>query len=296
MKSTILVAGGTGNLGGRIIKELLAKGAQVRAIVRPETDPAKVEKLEQSGVEVVKVNMADIAELTGACQGVSCVVSALAGLRDAIVDTQTMLLNAAVAAGVPRFISSDFSSDFTKLAEGDNRNFDLRKEFKVIIDQAPIKATSIFNGAFAEVLQYNMPFLNRKDKTVGYVDDADRRVDFTTMDNTAAFTAAVALDDDSPRDLRISGFQPNANEMAAIASEVFGAEFKTIQMGNLTQLAARNKADRAADPAGEEQLYPRWQQSQYFHSMFSVLNEPLDNDRYTGIAWTNTAEFLSSLK
>jgi hypothetical protein len=36
----------------------------------------------------------------------------------------------AIAAGVPRFIPSDFSADFTKLPAGENRNFDLRRAFQ----------------------------------------------------------------------------------------------------------------------------------------------------------------------
>lgn len=41
MKQTILIAGGTGNLGGRIIRDLIKRGAEVRAIVRQETDSEK---------------------------------------------------------------------------------------------------------------------------------------------------------------------------------------------------------------------------------------------------------------
>jgi NmrA-like family len=73
--------------------------------------------------------MSDVEQLKQACQGVSCVVSALAGLHETIVDSQIKLLDAAISAGVPRFIPSDYSSDFTKLPAGENRNFDLRKEF-----------------------------------------------------------------------------------------------------------------------------------------------------------------------
>ena len=56
-----------------------------------------------------------------------------------IVDTQSVVLDAAVAAGVLRFIASDFAWDFTKLVPGQNRNFDLRREFMAYLDKAPIK-------------------------------------------------------------------------------------------------------------------------------------------------------------
>jgi len=141
-----------------------------------------------------------------------------------------------------------------------------------------------------------MPFLNRKNNTVGYLESADRRTDFTTMDNTAAFTAAAALDADGPRQLRIASFQLNANEMATVASAVFKTDFQTVSMGSLQQLSVKNKLDRAASPEGEQQLYPKWQTSQYFHSMFSVLNAHLDNDRYQGISWTSVQDFLAGLK
>ncbi len=138
MKPTILVAGGTGNLGGRIIKALIKRGAEVRAIVRNGSEPAKIAKLTELGTKVITIDLSDAAQLKQSCQGVSCVVSALAGSHDVIVDSQTKLLDAAIAAGVPRFIPSDYSSDFTKLPAGENRNFDLCKEFHQYLDKSSL--------------------------------------------------------------------------------------------------------------------------------------------------------------
>ncbi len=162
MKNKILVAGGTGNLGGRIVRDLIKRGAEVGAIVRPETDSEKTDKLKKLGAEVVSVDMSNADELKNACQDVSCVVSALSGLHDVIVEAQTQLLDAAIAAGVPRFIPSDFAADFTRLSEGDNRNFDLRKEFHEILDKSAIASTSIMNGAFTDILSYGTPLYDFK--------------------------------------------------------------------------------------------------------------------------------------
>lgn len=294
MSTTIVVAGGTGDLGGRIIHALRNKGAHVRALVRASTDSAKLDKLKQQGVDVIPVDMTDVAELTRACAGASCVVSALQGLRDVIIDAQSSLLDAAVAAGVPHFIPSDFSSDFTKLTPGDNRNFDLRREFNTYLDtQKPIAGTSILNGAFAELLTYNIPFLDVKKKSVRYWESADWRVDFTTMDNTAAFTAAAAMDPSAPRILRIASFQINANELKTVAEETMKEPFTLVRLGSRDDLAAYNKRERAAHPEGEREVYPNWQRSQYIQSMFSVQNEPLDNGRYPDIQWTNVQEVLA---
>ncbi|MEH2320381.1 NmrA family NAD(P)-binding protein [Nostoc sp.] len=296
MKQTILVAGGTGNLGGRIVKALIKRGAEVRVLSRNEIDSVKIKKLTELGAEVIAVDMSDVEELKLACQGVSCVVSALAGLQDVIVDSQTLLLDAAIAAGVPRFIPSDFSSDFTKMPEGENRNFDLRKEFHKYLDKSPIAATSILNGAFADILSYNTPLYNPNDHSVAYWgDNPDWKVDFSTMDNTADYTAAAALDSATPTILRIASFQISPNELIAIGEEVKKTNFKLVPMGSLEDFSASNKRERAAHPEGEKQMYPDWQASQYLYSMFSVQNKPLDNDRYPNVQWTSAIDIISKI-
>ena len=302
MKPTILVAGGTGNLGGRIIKALIKRGAEVRAIVRNGSEPAKIAKLTELGANVITVDMSDADQLKQACQGVSCVVSALAGLHDVIVDSQIKLLDAAIAAGVPRFIASDYSADFTKLPAGENRNFDLRKEFHQYLDKSSlaqppgtgIAATSIMNGAFADILGYGTPVYNAKNYSVGYWGDkSDWKIDFTTMDDTADYTAAAALDSATPRILRIASFQISPNELVAVGTEVKKTEFKLIPMGSMEDFSAANKQEQSANPEGEKELYPSWQGKQYLHSMFSVQNIPLDNDRYPDVQWTSAIDVIS---
>lgn len=296
MKQTILVAGGTGNLGGRIVKALIARGAEVRAIVRNGSEPEKIKKLTEFGAKVITVDMSDVEELKQACQGASCVVSALSGLHDVIVDSQTKLLDAAIAAGVPRFIPSDFAADFTKLPEGENRNFDLRKEFHQYLDKSPIAATSILNGAFADILSYGTPLYDVKNYSVGYWGDkSDWKIDFTTMDNTADYTAAAALDFATPRTLRIASFQISPNELVAVGEEVKNRKFNFVPMGSMEDFSASNKTERAAHPEGEKELYPGWQGKQYLHSMFSVQNTPLDNDRYPDVRWTSAIDVISKI-
>lgn len=297
MKQTILVAGGTGNLGERIIKALIKRGADVRAIVRSGSESEKQEKLTALGAEVVIADMSDAAALESACQGVTCVVSALSGLHNVIVDAQTKLLDAAVSAGVPRFIPSDFSSDLTKIPEGENRNFDLRKEFHQYLDKSSIAATSIMNGAFAdEVLGFNTPLYDTKTYSVGYWGDkADWEIDFTTMDDTADYTAAAALDSETPRILRIASFQISPNELVAAGEEITKKDFKLVPMGSMEDFSASNQKMRAANPGGEKEVFPGWQAMQYLYSMFYVQNKPLNNDRYSDVEWTSAMEVLSKI-
>jgi hypothetical protein len=291
MNNTILVAGATGNLGQRICRELIKRGAHVRVLVRAGSKKETIVSFEKMGAGIFEADWANEPELISACAGVSCVVSAMAGLHDVVVDAQLKLLNAAVSAGVPRFIPSDFCSDFTSIPEGENRNFDLRKEFQQRLDSSAIKATSVFNGAFADILRYNTPLFNVKDKTIAYYyGKADWEIDFTTMDNTAAFTAAAAMDDSAPRFLKIAGFRVSPNKLVGLSEKLKGEKFQLVDMGSMDGFSSYNKIQRAAHPEGENELYPMWQQAQYLYCMFLVHHTTLDNDRYSGISWSPVEE------
>ena len=295
MNNIITIAGATGNLGGRVAAALTKEGVNVRAIVRPGTADDRLAPLREAGVEIREGDMSSVSNLTGALEGSDCVVSALQGLREVIVDAQSVLLEAAVAAKVPRFIPSDYCSDFTRIAIGENRNFDLRHEFRAILDNAPIAATSILNGAFAYILAYGGPIFDAKTHTVGFWDSADIRVDYTTMDDTAAFTAAAARDAETPRLLRIASFQVSARELAQTASDVLQSPFELVDRGSLEALSAHNKAERAAHPEGETDLYASWQLSQYAYSMFKIGFDPIDNARYPQLHWTSAKDVLKPL-
>jgi nucleoside-diphosphate-sugar epimerase len=293
--STIVVAGATGNLGGRIVQSLLDRGASVRALARRCTAPEKLERLEKLGAAIASVDLTSASEVAPACSGALCVVSALAGLRDVIVDAQTVLLDAAVRANVPRFIPSDYSIDFTKFPPGENRNLDLRREFHRRLDRASISATTIFNGAFADMLTGQMPLILFKLKRVLCWGNADQRMDFTTIDDAARFAARAALDPSTPRFLRIAGDELSARELTEIVGEVTAKKFRLFRPGGLRMLEMMIRIARRVVP-GEKELYPAWQGMQYMRNMFDgrAKLEPLDNDRYPDMPWTTVRDVLSA--
>lgn len=291
----VILAGGTGDLGERIARALVKRGATVRALVRPGTAADKLQKLRATDAIPVEVDLVAGDELTRACTGATCVVSALSGLHPVIVDAQGALLDAAVAAGVPRFIPSDFSVDYTALPPGSNRNFDLRREFRRRVDAAPIRATSIFNGAFADMLAGQMPLIVRPLGRVLYWRSADQHFAVTTKDDTAAFTAAAALDPNAPRDLHIAGSEVSARDLATIMTDLTGRRFRPLRAGSLTGLARLIRLTRRLAPQPRA-VFPAWQGMQYLHNMFSGLapSAPIDNGRYPGITWTDVRAVLAA--
>ena len=163
------------------------------------------------------------------------------------------------------------------------------------LSTALLDPATAFNGAFADMLTGQMPLILFKLKRVLYWGDADQRMDFTTIDDTAAFTASAALDPSTPRFLRIAGDQLSARELTAVASEVTGEKFRLFRAGGLGMLVTLIKVARTLAP-GEKQLYPSWQGMQYMRNMFDgrAKLQPLDNDRYPGIRWTTVRDVLST--
>jgi uncharacterized protein YbjT (DUF2867 family) len=291
---TIVVAGATGHLGTSIAKELLARHAHVKALVRKNTPISKSAPLEKAGAEIIPVDYRNTVTLAEALRDAQCVVSTLSGLRDVIVETQSDLLKAALNAGVPRFIPSDYCIDYTKLPDGSNRNLDLRREFASMLDKTPIHATSVLNGMFTDLLKGQAPLILPKLDRVIYWGDADQPMDFTTMADTAAFTAAAALDSQAPRFLRIAGEVATIRDLQRAASQAYGKEFGLLRIGGLGFLATMIRILRTIAPARDE-VFPPWQGMQYLHNMLSGLPklEPLDNARYPEIKWTRIRDVLA---
>lgn len=291
---TIILAGATGSLGRLVAKHLRAQGADVIALVRTSSHSQAIKELKELGVTVTVVNFDSADDIARASAGGTCVISAFAGLRESIIDTQTNLVDGAVKANIPRFIPSDFSIDFTKLASGTNRNLDLRREFYQILAAKPIKVTSIFNGAFTDMLTGQMPMILFKLRRILYWGDPDQSLHFTTIDNTAHFTALAALDALSPRHLHIAGDHLTIRDLANVMTSLTGKRHKILRAGSLRLLAAMIKITRTLSPQ-EDVLYPPWQGMQYFHNMLSGLTTPdrLDHERYPGIDWRTACDVLA---
>jgi uncharacterized protein YbjT (DUF2867 family) len=105
----VLLVGATGDLGGRTLRALRARGKNVRAMVRPGSD---VRRLPQDGVEVIRGDMLDPPSLLPAMSGVSAVVSSAIGYSrrkegDSLrtdFEGNHNLVDAAKKSGVPRFV------------------------------------------------------------------------------------------------------------------------------------------------------------------------------------------------
>lgn len=106
-----LVTGATGHIGNVLVRQLLARGQRVRALVRPGKTPAALHGLD---VDIFPGDMTDAGSLTCALQGVDVVYHLAAKISIAAgadpepervnLGGTRLLLHAARAAGIRRFV------------------------------------------------------------------------------------------------------------------------------------------------------------------------------------------------
>lgn len=212
-----------------------------------------------------------------------------------MIESQGRLLDAAVAAGVPRFIPSDFCLDSTQTRLGDNRNMDLRREFAARLTQTVIGATSILNGAFADMLAGQAPIVLKSAKKILYWGDADQQLDFTSKDDVARYTAAAALDASTRRYLRIAGDVVTPRSLSKTMTTLTGKRFGLLRPGDLAVLNTIITVMKTLAPQ-RESVFPIWRGMQYRREMSSGAGKlrHLDNDRYGAMRWTDARDVLAA--
>jgi uncharacterized protein YbjT (DUF2867 family) len=248
----ILVVGGTGDLGGRVVRQLLDRGQQVRALVRPTT-PA--DELESAGVEVVRGDLVRHDSLPAAVAGVSAVVATataigrrLAGaktpkMRDVDEVGMCALVDAADRAGVPRFVYVSYAR------RGDGLGTALERTKRAVDDKlagTSMRVVSVRPDAFQEI---HLAPLGRFDvvrRKVAVVGKGDTKRRWVATEDVAALVAVVAVEGDPPGVVEVGG--PEAltrNEAIIVAERATGDRIKVQRLPlGVARLLVRILGDR----------------------------------------------------
>jgi uncharacterized protein YbjT (DUF2867 family) len=189
-----LVAGATGSLGGKIVRELLARGEAVRALVR---NPADRAPLEQAGAGTVLGDLRDPSSLPAACEGVAVVISTASASRreddtPENVDARgnVSLIDAARAAGVGRFV---LVSTIGASADSPVPVFRAKAVAEAHLGAGGIDYTILHSNAFMDVwfgMLIEMPIAGGMPVTL--VGEARRRHSFIAERDVASFAVEAA--------------------------------------------------------------------------------------------------------
>lgn len=221
----VLVVGGTGLLGGKVVAALQGNSKPVRALVRPGSDATG---LQDAGVEVVRGDMMDPASLLRAMDGADAVISTAAGYtRHSKGDTAAIditgnanLAEAAAKAGVRRFVlTSILTCDQTPGVP----HFWHKRLAEDRLEDLQIPFVALRPGAFLDQVARvgGDPFAKRRLTWVG--SDQIRLTFVLTSDLAGYLASAVDADVAAGTRIDIGWDRPvSMHEIADIAGRLFG--------------------------------------------------------------------------
>ncbi|KAL7164718.1 hypothetical protein ACSBR2_040592 [Camellia fascicularis] len=166
-KSKVLVVGGTGYIGSKIVRESLAQGHTTFVLQRPDMD-MDVNKLQMllsfkaSGAQLVEGSFSDHQSLVDALKLVDVVICATSGLH---FPTHTILLQLKLveaikeAGNIKRFLPSEFGMDPSRMEhakEPGNVTFVDKMRVRKAIEEAQIPYTYVSANCYGAYFAGNL--------------------------------------------------------------------------------------------------------------------------------------------
>ena len=225
----ILVVGGTGDLGGRVVRRLRERGGPVRCLVRPGT-------VDRSDGETVLGDLTDAQSLAGACTGVDTVVCTataitrlLAGaggpsLRQVDQDGVLRLVDAAEKAGVERFVYMSYAGVDAGLG------FPLERA-KLAVEQrllrSPMVVTAVRPDAFQEIHLGPVGRFDIHAGKVGVFGDGTLPHPWVSTEDVAQLVAVLATAAAAPEVVEVGGPEAiSRNRAIEIVEEMLGRRMR----------------------------------------------------------------------
>ncbi|KAK1760058.1 isoflavone reductase [Echria macrotheca] len=226
---TVAVVGATGNVGLPTVHALLAASFSVVAITRPTSNPTTL----PPNVPIRRADLTSLASLTEAFKDIDAVVVTIA---TAEVSNQRVLADAALAAGVKRFIPSEFGHSLARLIETKsslatilmgkaNTASYLRElaEKNEGFSWTGIATSPFFDWGLDHAV-FGFDFPKRK---VSIVDSGDERVSVSSMRFVGEAVARVLLNEEETKnkEVEVVEFTVSQNEILKIFEEEIGEKW-----------------------------------------------------------------------
>lgn len=196
---TVAIAGFTGMFGRQVTECLLKRdNVKIHGIVRDKSEVA-TEFQSDDRVEFFEADSDDVESLRAPLRGSGVCVYYYNGPPSLMIDGQRNLIDACIAENVPRYIASDYSFDFRGLQRGEFPFKDFQLKTKHYLEEQEratnIKAVHVLNGTFCEVVVSEaLGIIDASTDTFSHWATGDKPWDMTSVPDTAAFVALVALD------------------------------------------------------------------------------------------------------
>ncbi|KON26383.1 hypothetical protein AC481_07290 [miscellaneous Crenarchaeota group archaeon SMTZ-80] len=249
-----LIIGATGMVGSEICRLLTTDSKPVRAMVRETSDPVKVNKLKELGVEIVKGDLRDSSTFAGALQGVSTVITTVSAMpfsyvpgendiQNVDLDGMTNLINSAKKARIKHFIYMSFSGQI-------DMDFPLRNAKRSIekhLQKSGINYTILRPSCFTEVWLSAAVGFDAANAKVQLCGDGTKPVSYISYLDVARF-AVESLENPAARNAILElGGPEKLSQLDAV--KIFeDASGKKFDIQHTPEEALQSQLDTATDP------------------------------------------------
>ncbi|KAI1459812.1 NAD(P)-binding protein [Annulohypoxylon moriforme] len=232
----VVVVGASGNVGKDVAQELIKAGFNVTAFTREDSTATFPEN-----VTVKKVDYQSVESLTSSLEGQDAVVSTIATVA---VSSQKALVDAAVAAKVKRFISSEFGINtrtvgdaaIGKILQGKVQVLDY------IIEKSEENPWFTWNGVSSGLffdwgLRVGSLGFNKDTKTAVIYDSGNEPVQASNLAFIGRAVAAILSQPEKTANqyFSIASFNPSQNQILEIAEKETGEKWKVERVSTAEQ-------------------------------------------------------------
>ena len=244
--SKVVLVGAGGNLGPHILSALLDAGFSVTVLSRQSSTSTF-----PTGVHVEHI--ADdypLDQLTSIFKGQDAVVSTISFFSLA---QQKTMIDAAVAAGVQRFLPAEFGSDPPEEVKAANVVWAGKSEQIKYLKSQESKGltwTGVANGLFFNWgLEKNFFRLDAKAKTAVLGDDGNHKFPTSTWKTIGAATAGVLKNPEQTKNrfVHVETFHISQNDLLAELEKLTGTKFTKQTLDLKSYIEEQEKAAKAGD-------------------------------------------------
>ncbi|KAI0846395.1 nmrA-like family protein [Daldinia vernicosa] len=294
MSITVGIAGITGKFARELASALLKyPDINIKGYCR---DPSKVPESLSSKVSLSKGDAFDTSAIRSFVAGCDVVVCCYLGDDKLMVDGQKALIDACAAEGVPRYVASDWSLDYTKLKLGELFPKDPMIHVKAYLDaQDKVKGVHVLVGMFMDV--FFGPMFGTYDAsstTFKYWGTGNEIWEATTYRNAAEYTAAVCADKSAYGIKKFIGGRATIREIAESFEKVYGVKPKLESHGSVDGLFKKMHELRKNDPQNVFSYMFLFYQY-YMINGRTYLGTEIDNGQYPQVKPVNWEDFMKSV-
>ncbi|OIW26650.1 isoflavone reductase [Coniochaeta ligniaria NRRL 30616] len=229
---TVAVVGASGNVGKAVAQALLDSGFAVTAITRPTSTSTF-----PSSISVRRADVTSVSDLTAALAGQDAVVAASA-TEFVVAGGQDPLIDAAVAAGVKRFVPGEFGHDlkrFERVPEGKTLGMLLGAKAKAaqyLVEKAEANPGFSWTGVGTSMffdwgLDFGVLGVLAKERKATIFDSGDEVWSTSSLPFVGRAVAQALKHEEETKNkfVEVVEFQTTQNELVKAFEEELGAKF-----------------------------------------------------------------------